>query len=896
MKDLNDPTNVDSVPAMLTPGEFVLNKEASQMYAGIIEQMNNHGLEQRKAENRNMGGMIPNYNDGGIVQGYNIGGWLKGLLKPDPNSVIGQQQAGNILPAHIRANPPGYGAAPPPPEFVPQAQPGQQVQGGFGPGIPTEFSGNYRPEQQPTYITDIPQVGSGAQHGRNTVIPSAASIPNIKGEQANLGLPAEPEVPKFSDEDLIQNSSESVVESFADPLQGYAAYSPQDFLNEAQPQGVKGGGADPSYDPHAGRQVQGGFGAEIPNFTNIPQAQEGQQVQGGFGAGIPLPEAIPQVGTGAQHGRSDIVTTNPTFDADRDGSYFTKTNDPLLKTQYDAPPEELNPDAIPSIFQGYENYTPEDALAEAQGKAPETDNVDWNSLQGLGIPQTQEEGEAVTAQVQDKIIKQQNNISDNILKSAAAESQKLSEQAKLAAENGEFERANNLTRQAQETITNAEAEAAANDEVTAGVQAKYEAGKQAKLDAENQWREAQGLPPKVEEIEATPPGFNPESKENVTETKAAVNEIVDKVGGDEPPVTKEESNAVVEASKTVSKQQVNEAKSTLKDTFGDLFNEKEFGRASLLFAGALLTGMSPQRALAFAGQGYVKRIDAKQDRFEQIALSGKYTPESVKAYKESGDVTTLVTPEVKSTLKQTGNFSTRYTPGGKAVNVQEVKDANGNVYFQDESGNIVSGFKTSGNSPKERATLVKTHSDVLKPQLKALRSTFDEFETPDGVKGSKTDVLPEIAAGKVAQFFVEEGVDPTQGASIVESAYHDMINDRRQDGSRARDIVPYLRQNIVRQRLGNDANAFVIKPASKSGPAQYVDPSKLAALNKGAERWLINNGAQPGTKDLANNFYTAALEDWNDLDEDTKQLHNKSAGKGENGFFDFAEQWLANNS
>ena len=41
MKDLNDPTNVDTVPAMLTEGEFVLNKEATAMYGPLIEKMNN---------------------------------------------------------------------------------------------------------------------------------------------------------------------------------------------------------------------------------------------------------------------------------------------------------------------------------------------------------------------------------------------------------------------------------------------------------------------------------------------------------------------------------------------------------------------------------------------------------------------------------------------------------------------------------------------------------------------------------------------------------------------------------------------------------------------------------------------------------------------------------------
>ena len=69
VKDLNDPTNRDSIPAMLTPGEFVLNKEATAMYGPLIEKMNNAGLQQRHAENQqmlNMGG-VARFNTGGIV-------------------------------------------------------------------------------------------------------------------------------------------------------------------------------------------------------------------------------------------------------------------------------------------------------------------------------------------------------------------------------------------------------------------------------------------------------------------------------------------------------------------------------------------------------------------------------------------------------------------------------------------------------------------------------------------------------------------------------------------------------------------------------------------------------------------------------------------------------------
>jgi len=66
MKDLTDPTNRDSVPAILTPGEYVLNKEATEMYGPIIEQMNENGLAARTEGNM---GVLSLNTGGSIVTG-----------------------------------------------------------------------------------------------------------------------------------------------------------------------------------------------------------------------------------------------------------------------------------------------------------------------------------------------------------------------------------------------------------------------------------------------------------------------------------------------------------------------------------------------------------------------------------------------------------------------------------------------------------------------------------------------------------------------------------------------------------------------------------------------------------------------------------------------------------
>ena len=65
----------DTVDAKLTPGEFVMNKEATEMYGPEIEKMNQDGLIAR-----NMGGSVPYYDEGGYVSKLNK------LMEMDPEN------------------------------------------------------------------------------------------------------------------------------------------------------------------------------------------------------------------------------------------------------------------------------------------------------------------------------------------------------------------------------------------------------------------------------------------------------------------------------------------------------------------------------------------------------------------------------------------------------------------------------------------------------------------------------------------------------------------------------------------------------------------------------------------------------------------------------------------
>lgn len=81
-----EPKGTDTVPAWLTPGEFVMNAEATRMFEPQIEAMNDAGRAVQAAQ----GGSIPEYkNDGGYIKLPSLQRYLVGQID---NSIPPQEQ------------------------------------------------------------------------------------------------------------------------------------------------------------------------------------------------------------------------------------------------------------------------------------------------------------------------------------------------------------------------------------------------------------------------------------------------------------------------------------------------------------------------------------------------------------------------------------------------------------------------------------------------------------------------------------------------------------------------------------------------------------------------------------------------------------------------------------
>ena len=378
------------------------------------------------------------------------------------------------------------------------------------------------------------------------------------------------------------------------------------------------------------------------------------------------------------------------------------------------------------------------------------------------------------------------------------------------------------------------------------------------------------------------------------ETKKVVSDVVTNavdganvVGEPEAPVT--DPKELETAGAQVGGRQKQEAMGAVREAFGDLFDKKELIRMAIVFAGAMATGASPGRALAISGQMYLGRLDAKHTGAQKLAAGGKYTPASIEAFKKSGDIGSLV--PTGSPMEETGETKEFFGKGGKKIG-RKVKVGD-NTFWVDQNGKNIDPYEFSEDpsrvegNPKYDAR-VKAVTGDLKDSLKGLHETFDK---PEGQDFAKTDIIPAVQAGKIADWAIKNDVDPSKMAGLVESAYHDAINDKRADGSRVRDLTPYLEQLVIRQQLPGSADLFKSKADDGEGAPEYVSARKMQGLNSTAARVLQGMGLKGGVSDLSNRFYTEALADWNKPETD-RDMWNSKALKDENGFYLFAQNML----
>ena len=363
--------------------------------------------------------------------------------------------------------------------------------------------------------------------------------------------------------------------------------------------------------------------------------------------------------------------------------------------------------------------------------------------------------------------------------------------------------------------------------------------------------------------------------------------------GPDQPGENQDADAVENKGTNTSPKEKKAAEGFLKSTFGDLFDTGELKRMAIMYLGSRALGYSHGGSLQFAAKQYVNRVDTKTaahaKRVQELAKSGKWTPASIAEYQKTKDISQLI--PAGQGMERTGTYKTFYG-GGKQVKAEQVKVGD-QTYWVDANGKRVDGTQftddpTSVKGTKEYRDRINTYRSVTTDQLKSLRNQFDKIGVGDNIS-YLTDINPATSAGEISKWAMKNNVDPEELAGLVESAYHDALNDDRQDERRVRDLVPYLNNLVIRNQV-TSPQAFLLDDQPDKGPAKYIDGEKMASLNRAAATLMNSVGKKGNEKQLTNLFYDAVISDWNQLT--TKEQENwqsKAKGSGVNGFYLYAQ-------
>ena len=307
-------------------------------------------------------------------------------------------------------------------------------------------------------------------------------------------------------------------------------------------------------------------------------------------------------------------------------------------------------------------------------------------------------------------------------------------------------------------------------------------------------------------------------------------EVVNKTDNDKKPEEKD-TKQVEETGGKASTQEKSKAEGFLKGLFGSLFDSKELKRMAVMYLGSRVMGYGHNGSLNFAVRNYLTRVDAKEDARRKFAASteGKrdYEGASLQKYLETGNVSDLIP---RQTLIPTQDFKKLYTKNkqGKVIEVigQKYEKMVGGVKYPvylDAKGQILNlrnyqedpiNFRDS----KESREAVSKYSKEIEEALKSLRNQFGRLgKKKDNQINYISNINPDTEADVLINYALEEGLDITRFKAAVPMAYKAMINDPERAGKpKVNSLLGYINDVYMEQDLVENKELFRVEPYTKA--------------------------------------------------------------------------------
>ena len=354
---------------------------------------------------------------------------------------------------------------------------------------------------------------------------------------------------------------------------------------------------------------------------------------------------------------------------------------------------------------------------------------------------------------------------------------------------------------------------------------------------------------------------------------------------------------------------LNQSKGFFAELFGDLIDTKELARMAVMYAGSRALGNSHEGSLGFAAVNYIKRIDTKAANREKTALTliakGKHTTASIAAYKKSGDENDLIL--VGAPINSTGKDKYLFHPIlKKKVLVREFKQ-NDNVYWSADGGKSpVSGEWTSDGTAVRGSKDFRDYTSkaipILDKILKDDKKQYDKDKvtSKDGIVTKttyKTDINITQAAGESAKWAAENGLAVDEMGTIVSAAYRMAIEQSGgEDKRRPTSLIPYLNfMKIRKDTQVPDLFARKDSTAAKPVPMEVSQVNTLSTLYLAKMNRPNQTPSEGNNRDILNIFWQGAAKIWArklEANPELLQQYKDKALKDQSPFYVFAKEEL----
>ena len=326
-----------------------------------------------------------------------------------------------------------------------------------------------------------------------------------------------------------------------------------------------------------------------------------------------------------------------------------------------------------------------------------------------------------------------------------------------------------------------------------------------------------------------------------------------------------------------------------KDMFKDLFSGPELARMAVMYAGSRLMGYDHGGSLQYSMKQYIDRVDAANTQFQKDIRDDDYqdfTEESRKEFEETRDYSVL---KKKSTpVSMTETTGTTYVRGVGIVNTVKLSDKTEGVLIggkpvritqviDKDSGLTLADIMEPVDKEVHSVQSVRKRLDGVAEEARKSASQNIGLEEGKGLSDDSSSVAME-AASKFNKILLRNGASIAQAEDmeiVVNGAIKDYYNAKAQakrDGTKMPlTVEAYIEQRMIEPLTNNTITADMVRGTSADN---------LRALNKRIYRGMDNKDKRnPAFQTEYRNEWAATKAAWQSIGDERAEWIRKAEKK-----------------